>query len=118
MAKAFRSVGFLLFALAPSALPLLGCAQAAGTVLEQAPPSAAPGVVIASVVTHDAKVSILGGGGEGLRVLVRKLDGTLVADGITLEQLRAQEPALHELVTSAYASNGRGYVDATLGATN
>ncbi|HSO31300.1 MAG TPA: hypothetical protein VLT33_02255, partial [Labilithrix sp.] len=83
-------------------LPLLGCSQAAGTAAE--PPAAARGVVIASIVTHDAKVAILGGG-DDLRVVVHRLDGTLVADGVTLDQLRAQQPELYALVTSAFASN-------------
>jgi hypothetical protein len=69
-------------------------------------------------VTHDAKVAILGGGKE-LRVVVRSLDGTLIADGLTLAELRVQHPAVYEVVTSASASaDGTTYVDATLGATN
>jgi hypothetical protein len=76
------------------------------------------GPVIATVVTHDARVSILGRAGAGeadLRVVVKNADGVLVADGITLDQLEKSNPSLHAIVTSAVASNGDGsYVDATL----
>lgn len=109
---------------------LAACSQAAGTAGESpAPtsaasppeesaakdlatgaPSTARGFVIATVVTHDAKVKILSSAGGDLRVVVRKLDGTLVADGISLAQLRAQDPGLYTVVTSARA----GYIDATL----
>ena len=97
------------------AAPLAGCSQTAGSAAEVAPPErSAPGVVIAQLVTHDSKVSILGsssrgrGGGDGdLRVVVRKADGTLVADGITLAELRTKDPDAYEIVTSSY-------VDATL----
>ena len=98
-------------------LSSLGCSQG-GAALDAPEPATARGVAIASVITHDAKVAIFGGG-AGLRVVVRKLDGTLVADGVTLDALRVQDPALYELVTSAYASSdGHAYVDATLGPTN
>jgi hypothetical protein len=73
--------------------------------------------VIASLVTHDAKVTILGSSKDGaLRVVVRNHDGAVVADGITVDELRVSDPLLHVLVTNAIAS-GRGdspYLDATL----
>lgn len=118
-----------------SLLALLGvtlaaCSQAAGTAGEApipasaaAPPEEAPappvaagapstarGFVIATLVTHDAKVKLLSSAGGELRVVVRRLDGTLVADGIPLAQLRTQDPELYSVVTSARA----GYIDATL----
>lgn len=68
--------------------------------------SRAKGTPIFSIVTHDSKVMVLGGG--DLRVVIRKMDGTLVADGISLDELRATDPAIHTLVTSAMASNGGG----------
>jgi len=109
---------FLVPVAALALLSSLGCSQAGGAALDAPEPTTARGVVIASVITHDAKVAILGGGAE-LRVVVRKLDGTLVADGVTLDALRVQDPALYVLVTSAYASSdGHVYVDATLGPTN
>ncbi len=43
-------------------------------------------------------------------MVVRKLDGTLVADGVSLAQLRAQDPELYTVVTSARA----GTIDASL----
>jgi hypothetical protein len=76
--------------------------------------SRAKGAVIGTVVTHDAKVSILARGGE-LQVVVRKLDGAIVADGVSIDELRATDPALHAIVTSAVASrHGETYLDATL----
>jgi hypothetical protein len=75
--------------------------------------SRARGSVIATVVTHDAKVSILGSGGD-LRVIVRKTDGALVADGISLDELRATDPTLHTIVTDAVAARGGTFLDATL----
>ncbi len=78
-------------------------------------PSATHGPVIATVVTRDAKVAIVGGGAE-LRVVVRKSDGVLVADGLTLAELRAHDPFLSVVVESAVAGAGAGsdsYVDAT-----
>ena len=76
-------------------------------------------MIIAQLVTHDAKIAILSGAKE-LRVVVRTLDGSLVADGLTLDELRVQQPEIHRVVTSAFASN-RGphtYVDATLDPVN
>lgn len=76
--------------------------------MEASPPATAQGVTIAQLVTHDSKVAILGGRGGGeLRVVVRKTDGTLVADGVTLSELRTRDPEIYEVVTSSY-------VDATL----
>ncbi len=80
--------------------------------------SRAKGIVIGTIVTHDSKVSILGRGPTGerdLRVVIRKTDGSLVADGLSLDQLRTVDPALHVLVTNAVAAGDDGsYVDATL----
>jgi hypothetical protein len=92
----------------------LGCSQAA-TTADTAAPSQATGVVIAQIVTHDSKVAILGGGRD-LRVVVRKMDGTMVADGISLAELRSRDPDVYMVVTSAFASSasGESYVDATL----
>jgi hypothetical protein len=95
----------------------LGCSQASAPAVETAAPSQTQGVVIAQIVTHDAKVALVGGGRD-LRVVVRKLDGAMVADGVTLAELRARDPELYTVVTSAFAqaSDGtsNGYVDATL----
>jgi len=110
---------------------VLGCAHS--TAASDAPPAAsastpteppavpgdesrAGGKVIGTFVTHDAKVSVLSSEGSGeLRVVLRKSDGQLVADGIPLSELEARDPLLHEIVTSAVASNRRGtYLDATL----
>jgi hypothetical protein len=75
------------------------------------------GPVIATVVTRDAKVAVVGGG-SALRFVVRKQDGTLVADGLTAAELRARDPFLSVVVESAVAgagSGGGGWVDATRG---
>jgi hypothetical protein len=96
-----------------SLVALVGCSQAA-TTADTSAPSQASGVVIAQIVTHDSKVAILGrSSGRDLRVVVRKMDGTMVADGITLDDLRTRDPELYMVVTSAFASS-TGYVDATL----
>ena len=116
MATAARFLGSRCISLA--AFILLGCSQ--GSLSTSAPPSdRSPGVVIAQVVTHDARIAILGGSKE-VRVAVRRLDGTLVADGLTLAELRVQQPEIYVVVTSAFASaDGQStYVDATLGQTN
>ena len=78
-------------------------------------PSNAEGTKIGTIVTHDHKVSILGRQGD-LRVVVRKLDGTMVADGLSLDELRAENPEIHQIVTSAVASGkAKGtFIDATL----
>jgi hypothetical protein len=68
-------------------------------------------VVIAAFVTRDMKVSILAG--KEMRVVVRKTDGTLVADGITLSELAARDPELHAIVRNAVVSNTPGtFIDA------
>jgi hypothetical protein len=107
---------------AMSALGVLGGCSQAATTADTAAPSSATGVVIAQIVTHDSKVAILGGvSGRDLRVVVRKMDGTMVADGVSLEELRTRAPDLYMVVTSAFASSalpsagtGTSYVDATL----
>ncbi len=70
------------------------------------------GPVIATVVTRDAKVAVVGGGAE-LRFVVRKQDGTLLADGLTSRELEAKDPFLSVVVESAVAGMGGSYVDAT-----
>jgi hypothetical protein len=92
--------------LASLSLAGAGCAQATGAA-DGEPVLAASttkGVVIAQLVTHDANVAIVGnGGGSGdLRVVIRKLDGTMVADGIGLADLQTRDPELYDLVTSSY----------------
>jgi hypothetical protein len=108
---------------------LAGCTRSASPseASEQAPPESSPaapttpaaveartkGAVIATIATRDAKVSIVSGRHDELRVILRRTDGTLVADGISLDELRAMDPTLDAIVTSAVASRG-AYVDATL----
>ncbi len=121
-ARFLGSVGTSLAAM----MILMACTQGAGTpaaAAADAPPpaSGAPSqaeargaVVIAVLVTHDSKVAIMGGG-KDLRVVVRKMDGAIVADGITLAELRVLDPDLYEVVNSASASaDGHTYVDALL----
>lgn len=106
-----------LFALA-SALALVACSHAtttapAGQNDENAAARTATRPVIAALRTHDAKVSIVGGrAGTELRVVVRKDDGTVLADGATLEELRTKDPETWEAVTSALANKG-SFFDAT-----
>jgi hypothetical protein len=94
----------------------------AGSAAPNEAPAAAPssvrGVAIAGIQTRDGKVTVLGGGGD-LRVVVERADGTLAMDGVSLDELRARDPVLYELVTSSYASNASNasngtYLDATL----
>jgi hypothetical protein len=74
--------------------------------------------LIGTIVTHDQRVSILGRGPTGgdIRVVVKKEDGTIVADGITLDELRKTDPTAYSLVTNAVAGEGTksgDFVDAT-----
>jgi len=48
---------------------------------------------------REACLVLLSGGGE-LRVAIEKLDGTVVADGITLTELASRDPELYDLVLS------------------
>lgn len=68
--------------------------------------------VIAALKTHDGKVSIIGGG-DDLRVHVTKDDGTVVADGATLDELRVRDPETWMLVKSSVAQGDGTYLDAT-----
>lgn len=69
---------------------------------------------IATLQTHDRKVTIFGGAKDGeLRVVVKNLDGAVVADRITVDELSRTDPMLGALITNAVASNGT-YLDATL----
>jgi hypothetical protein len=47
---------------------------------------------------------------------VRDLEGTVLADGITVDELSRTDPLLGALITNAVASTGGGstYLDATL----
>lgn len=83
-------------------------AEARGTA------SQAHGPVVATFVTRDKKVAIVGGGRE-LRVVVHDTSGALVADGLSLAELRQRDPFLAVVVESAVAGADDGsYVDATL----
>ena len=105
------------------------------TTIGAGEPSRTPGRPIATVVTHDAKVTIMSSGGAdlcpsspsgcrppsaGLRFVVRRADGALLADGVTADKLRTIDPTLHAIVTNAFASSGgafdptKPYLDATL----
>lgn len=111
-------------ALALLVLAAVGCSarpdEASSTTTEpqalsEPPATKATGPVIATLATHDKKVAIVGGGDE-LHVIVRSGDGAILADGLTLPELRRFDPLLGFIVTDAVASNGGGgtYVDATL----
>lgn len=116
------------FVLALAVAALAACSEPAGTTEAQpasTPPAAAApspiadgepsqtrGPVIATLVTHDGKVSIVGHGGD-LRVVVRKNDGTLLADGVTLAELERRDPDAFRLVKSATAGAEGGFLDAT-----
>jgi hypothetical protein len=95
--------------------PPASAAQAPGAELPSGDaPSSTKGPVIATVETREARVAIVGGGAD-LRVVVRKVDGALVADGLTLAELRERDPFLSVVVESAVAGGGGGgsYIDAT-----
>ena len=119
-----------LFLFASLSLVTVACSHADGASeglgqADEQPSASAPvspaagartkGPGVATVMTHDARVSIHGrAGAEDLRVVVRKTDGTLVADGLSIDQLRQTDPTLHAIVTSAVASSDKGtYLDAT-----
>lgn len=87
------------------------------------PATKATGPVIAKLATNSKKVDIIGGSSRSgaqqeneVRVVVRNNEGTILADGLTLPELRRFDPLLGVMVTDAVASNsGTGtYVDATL----
>lgn len=113
MVKAARFASLLSVAMGMSA-----CSQTAAPAADVTPTPAlrvAGRPVIATLVTHDSKAAILGGNGKDLRVVVRSANGANSAsgaDGVTLDELRARDPELYEIVTSSFAANG--YVDATL----
>lgn len=87
-------------------------------------PSSRP--VIATLETHDRRVSILGGARSGaqsdeLRVTVHDREGTVIADGITVQELHRTDPLLGALITNAVAKTAEPagpasgtYLDATL----
>lgn len=81
--------------------------------------STTKGPVIATLATRDEKISIVGRGADArdLRVVVRKHDGTIVADNVTIDELETRDPAAWALVKSATVGLGGSYLDATGGAT-
>ena len=105
-----------------AAVSFFGCTHPAGGTDNPSPSSEAPSVQepheargarreIAAFVTRDVKITIVSG--ADLRVVVRKLDGTLVADMLTLDELAERHPELDAVVRSAVASNASGtYLDA------
>lgn len=100
-------------------LLLVACAPSAETSTETSvrEPIAARTTppVIATLATHDRKVSILGRGSDGeLRVTVRDTGGAVLADGITVDELYRRDPLLGAIVNSATAQSHGTYLDATL----
>ena len=96
------------------AVCLLGCggSTAASSTSSTSSPEAKPSApIIAALKTHDGKVSIRGGG--ELRVVVTKDDGTVVADNVSLDELRTKDPESWMLVKSAVAQGDGTYLDAT-----
>lgn len=87
---------------------LTSCSHATPT---EAPAPAAPKVAIATIKTRDGKVTLLGGGPD-LRVMLRDVDGNVVADDASLDELRTRDPAAWIVVTRALAQNGT-YLDAS-----
>lgn len=83
--------------------------------MNEPPATKATGPVIATIATNSKKVSVIGGGDE-LHVVVRDNEGAILADGLTLPELRRYDALLGVVVSDAVASNGGGgtYVDATL----
>lgn len=71
------------------------------------------GALIGTVATRDQKVSIFGRGNGELRVRVQREDGAIVRDGLSLDELRRVDPALHGIVTNATASGEGSFLDAT-----
>lgn len=111
-------------------LVVSACSQASG---DKSPPQPSPiaasltataeaskarGPVIATLATADEKIAIVGhtSSSRDLRVVVRKHDGTLVADNVTIDELETRDPAAWVLVKNATVGLGGSYLDAT-GAT-
>ena len=83
---------------------LAACSQPQPPDAREAP-SASNAPVIATFATQSGKVSVLGGtGGRDLRVVIVSNDGSVVANGITLAELRTRNREVYELVTTAVAS--------------
>lgn len=82
------------------------------------PTSTAKGPVIATLATRDEKIQIVGRSSHArdLRVVVRKHDGTVVADNVTIDELETRDPAAWALVKNATVGLGDSYLDATGGA--
>ena len=97
-----------------SVIALVACAPTSETTSPPDTVTKSSRPAIATLQTHDKKVTILGGMRDGdVRVLVKNLDGTIVADGITVDELSHSDPILGALITDAVASRGN-YLDATL----
>lgn len=80
--------------------------SASGVVAPQEKPP------LAALQTRDRIVSLYGDHGA-LFVSVRDDAGNVVADALSLEELRAVDPFLYQACTSAFAKNGT-YLDARL----
>lgn len=92
-------------------LAACGGATATTTSSSTSPEAKHSAPVIAALKTHDGKISIRGGG--DLRVVVRKDDGSVVADNVTLDELRTKDPETWAIVKSAVAKGDGAYLDAT-----
>jgi hypothetical protein len=117
----------LLASAAALLVPVIACSQPSGPSGEAPPPASAPspitdvhgapsrtrGPLIATLVTRDAKLSVIGGE-RGLRVVIRKHDGAIVADGLTLAALRDRDPALFQVIDQSIAYGEGSFVDAIL----
>jgi hypothetical protein len=71
---------------------------------------------LATLQTREGRVTLLGGGGE-LRVRLRDGNGAVVAENLSLDELKARDPEAWRLVTRAQASTEADgtYLDATGG---
>lgn len=111
-----------------AALALTACSQGSSDKTPPQPSPAAPsltttaeraskatGPVIATLATRDTKIAIVGRGSNArdLRVVVRKHDGTLVADNVTIDELETRDPEAWALVKNATVGLGGAYLDAT-----
>jgi hypothetical protein len=89
--------------------------QKAGKAASSGAPTPRPGdyPVIGYLEKQDRTITIKSGPNSAL-YSVRTADGKALLENVTLEQVRAQAPELHEFLKSAVAGRATGKADASL----
>ena len=107
-------------AFAALAIGLLGFGcSTAGAPSSSGPASSEPAVTMTSrsllgtLRTRDREV-LLYASSSGMKVTVRAPNGALIADRVSLDELRTLDPHIYQLCRSGVATGGGTYLDATL----